>query len=96
MNELPEQNNAQNDQSLSGQVKPLVIRPGPGWRHIAGHVYAHSNGTQIHVGGFVQLPSGEFLSDRKWPECQDAARMIRANGGNRKRGLMAWAMTYNA
>lgn len=77
-------------------VERRVIRPGSGWRHIAGPVYEHSNGTRVHIGGFVRLPNGDFLNDSKWPECQDAARMIRINGGNRRRGLMAWAMTYNA
>jgi hypothetical protein len=71
-------------------------RTGPGWRHIAGPVYEHRNGTRVHVGGFVKLPNGDFLSDSKWPESKDAARMIRINGGNLRRGLMAWAMTYNA
>ena len=74
-------------------VERRVIRPGAGWRHIAGPVYEHSNGTRVHVGGLVKLPNGSFLSDSKWPECIDAHRMIRANGGNRRRGLMAWAMT---
>lgn len=62
-------------------VRATVIRPGSGWRHIA---------------GFVRLPNGEFLSASTWPESQNAARMILINGGNTRRGLMAWAMTYNS
>lgn len=77
-------------------VERRVIRPGRGWRHIAGPVYEHTNGTRVHMLGFVKLQNGEFFSENKWPECIAAARMIRINSGNRKRGLMAWAMTYNA
>lgn len=78
----------------SAPVERRFIKPGPGWHHIGGPVYEHDNGARVHVAGLVKLPNGEFLSDSKWPECQGAARMIRACGGNRKRGLMAWAMDY--
>jgi hypothetical protein len=76
-------------------VERQYICPGPGWRHLAGAVYEHNNGTRMHMLGLVRLPSGEFLNASKWPDCHDAARMIRINGGNRRRGLMAWAMAYN-
>jgi hypothetical protein len=87
--------NTQKQPAQAGQVERRVMRPGPGWRHIAGPVYEHSNGTRVHMLGFVKLPDGQFLNENKWPECNAAARMIRVNGGNRRRGLMAWAMTYN-
>lgn len=72
----------------------VIIRPGHGWRHIAGPVYEHNNGTRVHIMGFVLLPSGDFLNvnDSKWPESFSAARMIQINGGNRRRGLMAWIL----
>ena len=67
------------------------VRPGPGWSHIAGVVWEHDNGTRIHLLGMARLPNGEWISSNKWPDSRDADFMIRANGGNRKRGLMAWA-----
>lgn len=76
-------------------VERRVIRPGNGWQHLAGPVYEHRNGSRVHMLGLVQLPNGEIINEHKYPECVDAARMIRINGGNRRRGLMAWAMTYN-
>lgn len=86
----------QNEPAVAGQVKRRVIRPGPGWVHLGGAVYEHSSGIRMHMLGALRLPNGEFLSASKWPECIDAAQMIRINGGNRRRGLMAWAMTHNA
>lgn len=77
-------------------VDRRVIRPGDGWKHLAGPVYEHRNGTRIHMLGLVKLLNGEFINENKYPESVAAARMIRINGGNRRRGLMAWAMTYNA
>lgn len=70
----------------------LVIRPGAGWRHLAGAVWEHKNGTRVHLLGLIRLPDMTWVSADKWPESKDAHRMIRINGGNRKRGLMAWAM----
>lgn len=87
--------NEQSSPAVAGPVKRRVMRPGKGWRHIGGPVYEHSNGTRVHVIGVVKLPDGRYLHANKWPECIDAARMISINGGNRRRGLMAWAMTYN-
>lgn len=67
------------------------LRPGAGWKHIAGAVYEHANGTRVHLLGTIRLPNGEFVSAHKWPESKDAGRFVRINGGNWKRGLMAWA-----
>ena len=69
-----------------------AMRPGPGWKPISGSVYAHISGARVHLGGFVKLPDGRFLNENKWPECMDASMLIKINGGNRKRGLMAWAL----
>ena len=72
------------------------IRPGGGWKHVAGPVWEHTGGARVHIAGLVKLPDGRYLHANKWPECRDAERLIRANGGNRKRGLMAWAIAHNA
>lgn len=71
------------------------MRPGDGWRHVAGPVWEHASGVRVHSGGLAKFPDGRYLHANKWPECHDAYRMIRANGGNRKRGLMAWALAHN-
>lgn len=71
------------------------VRPGPGWQHIYGPIWEQKDGTRIHLLGTARLPNGVFISSNDWPHSRDADFMIRANGGNRKRGLMAWAMQYN-
>jgi hypothetical protein len=71
------------------------LKPGNGWRHLAGPVWEHTNGSRVHVMGLVKLPDGSFLSANVYPQCNEAARLIRINGGNRKRGLMAWARIHN-
>lgn len=80
---------------MRGEGKPAV-RPGPGWKHIAGAVYEYTNGTRVHLLGMIRLPSGDWVPANKWPESKDADRFVRMNGGNWKRGLMAWAMAHNA
>lgn len=73
-----------------------VVRPGAGWMHIAGAVYEYKNGMRVHLLGMIRLPNGDWVSASKWPECKDADRFVRMNGGNWKRGLMAWARAHNA
>ena len=72
-----------------------VVRPGAGWRHLAGSVYEHTNGTRMHMLGTIRTPSGKYISASEWPESKNADRFILINGGNRKRGLMAWSLTHN-
>jgi len=67
-------------------------KPGPGWKHLAGPVWEHDNGVRIHLLGLVRLPSGGFVSAAGGlAESLDFSKYMRINGGNRKRGLMAWA-----
>ena len=79
---------------MSGQR--VEMRPCSGWKHLAGAVFEHESGVRVHIAGLVKLPDGRYLHANKWPECREAEYMIRANGGNRKRGLMAWARAHNA
>jgi hypothetical protein len=78
--------------SFFGGGMKVKYRPGNDWKHLSGPVYEHISGTRMHMMGFVKLPTGEYFSDSQWPNLLGAARMIRINGGNRKRGLMAWAI----
>jgi hypothetical protein len=70
----------------------LVMRPGPGWKYLGSAVWEHTSGTRIAVGGMVRLPNMEFVSGNKWPNYADMGRCIKVNGGNRKRGIMTWAL----
>ena len=77
--------------SSATRVDRIVIRPGRGWKHVAGSVYDHVSGVRLHLLGMVRLPSGDHVSANEWPEAASVGHFVRCNGGNRKRGLMAWA-----
>jgi len=68
------------------------MRPGPGWKHLNGPVWEHESGVRVHIGGLVRLPDMTIVTVNKWPERKEAGYYIKINGGNKKRGLMAWAM----
>jgi hypothetical protein len=69
-----------------------IMRPGNGWKHLAGPVWGHTNGTRMHTAGMVRLPDRKtFFSLNKYPESIEGYKYIKMNGGNIKRGLMAWA-----
>jgi len=63
------------------------IKPGRGWTHMKGAVWSHSSGIRIHVSGLLlRLPNGDISN------CQSPLlrKLIKINGGNEKRGLMAF------
>ena len=68
-------------------------RPGPGWSGWAGGgVYDHTSGIRIHACGMYLPPGGDTENGNIYPECLRLHRFIAINGGNRKRGVMAWAL----
>jgi hypothetical protein len=67
------------------------MKPGPGWKHAGGAVYDNAIGVRVHVMGLCRLPSGDLVNGMRWPESRNLNRFVRINGGNRKRGAMAWA-----
>lgn len=69
------------------------MRPGPGWQYVGCGVWLHTSGLRIHVGGVCQLPSGDVVYGGGFPESVAMYRYIRINGGNRKRGIMAWGLS---
>jgi len=81
---------------MNVKVDRVVIRPGDGWKYLAGSVWEHTKGTRVHLMGLIRLPDMSFVSLDKYPECIEGHRLIKINGGNRKRGLMAWANTLTA
>lgn len=64
-------------------------KPGKGWRHIDGMVYEHASGVRIHLNGLVRLPN----KDMHRPDQEKLDLIIKINGGNKKRGLMAYSLT---
>jgi hypothetical protein len=47
---------------------------------------------RLHMLGMLRLPNGEIRQANQWPTSQLADGCIRVAGGNRKRGLMIWAL----
>ncbi len=80
----------------SGDLERFVMRPGLGWRHMAGPVYEHTSGARVHCGGLVRMPNGDHYHLDNWAESAEIREMIKINGGNRKRGMMAWVASQLA
>lgn len=76
---------------ISSNPIPETIKPGPGWKHLAGPVWEHSSGARVHTGGVIRLPDRTHLSLANFNESKVGRLLVRINGGNKKRGLMAWA-----
>ena len=74
------------------QLDQLVTRPGSGWRHLAGPVWEHNSGARIHTIGLIRLPDKTYLSLNNLQEGEIGRLLLRINGGNMKRGLMAWVV----
>lgn len=71
-------------------------KPGNGWVHFGGGVWNHKpTGLRVHVGGLIcRSGVSEPVSGLAWPECESLDRCIRVAGGNRRRGVMIWAMEW--
>ena len=54
------------------------MRPGSGWKHLAGPVWEHASGVRVHSGGLVKFPDGRYLLANKWPwrNAQIGLRML--------------------
>ena len=74
----------------------MKLRPGPGWQHWPRDgVWDHSTGICISTAGLILIPDKagtRLIWENKWPHSQSAERWIKIAGGNRKRGLMLWAL----
>lgn len=67
-------------------------KPGSGWTApYQVSVYEHSSGARVHAMGVLLLPNGLEICAFVEPDVSELNRFIRINGGNRKRGAMAWA-----
>ena len=71
-------------------------RPGLGWHHWPRTgVWDHRSGIRINTGGLIVIPGKadtRLIWENEWPHSQSAERWIKIAGGNRKRGLMLWAL----
>lgn len=70
----------------------IIMKPGNGWQHLAGPVWEHTSGARIHIAGLIRLPDKTFKSLNNWKESELGRKLVKINGCNRKRGLMAWAI----
>ena len=87
----------QNGAPLGFRVKRLVMRPGRGWKQMKGPVWEHENGMRIHTSGLLlRDEKGVITPVREWEHRKALWKFIRINGGNQKRGLMAFALNFLA
>lgn len=68
-------------------------KPGPGWSLVGLAVWDHASGLRVHASGLCILPDGHVIVGRVWPEIKSLNWFVRVNGGNERRGAMAWAMS---
>lgn len=69
------------------------MKLGSGWKNVGGPVYEAPSGLRIHILGLCQLTNGELVNGMRWPESSRLNRYVLINGGNHKRGAMAWALS---
>lgn len=68
-------------------------KPGPGWSLVGPAVWDHPSGLRVHASGLCILPDGSVIVGRVWPEITSLNWFVRINGGNERRGAMAWAIS---
>ena len=81
---------------MDKKLSKIVKRPGAGWKRIAGAVFDHDSGVRLHVLGLCKLPNGRLVTDGDYDQYLLQQKLIKINGGNRRRGMMAWALTVMA
>ena len=64
----------------------------PGWKPLGGAVYEHTSGIRAHAYGVCGLSPEPLVFGNQWPESQCLDHFVRLCGGNRRRGVLAWAM----
>lgn len=85
----------QNHMAQRWMKLPKSIRPGCGWKALGSGVYEHKSSIRIHVGGgLIRLQDKTFLRLNHFDEGKLGHDLIRINGGNVKRGMMAWASNF--
>lgn len=82
--------------SVLSRAGRAVMRPGRGWKRVAGAVYDRDDGLRLHMLGLCRLPGETGPRGNSADDYYLQERLIKINGGNRKRGMMAWAATVAA
>jgi hypothetical protein len=77
---------------MNDSNQPIVRRPGPGWRFVGCSTWQHDSGVRVHYLGVALMPDRTL---RREYETRLAEGYIRLAGGNRKRGLMMWALALH-
>ena len=65
-------------------------KPKPGWCNLGGAVFER-DGNRVHLLGHLRLKNSVHINFASWPYCVQFERMIVINGGNIKRGALAYA-----
>jgi len=72
----------------------MKYKPGPGWTRIKkGPVWDHESGVRIHAAGLIRTKGMTNISHYDTGHWDEIDRFIRINGGNKKRGIMAYSLT---
>ena len=75
------------------EAPKIALRPGVGWKRVTGAVYTRADGLKLHLLGFCKLPGASNVHGDSAEAYYLQNKLIKINGGSRKRGLMAWAAT---
>lgn len=69
-------------------------KPGPGWIHLAGSVWMRGD-IRVHLlGGAWNAVTGSEAWAHRWPESRIFDKFLRANNGNNRRAVLAWARDW--
>ena len=74
-------------------MSKTTLRPGSGWKRVGGAVYTRADGLRLHLLGFCKAPGASNVYGNSAEAYYLQNKLIKINGGNRKRGMMAWAAT---
>lgn len=72
----------------------MILKPGPGWKQLKGPVWEHEKGIRIHTSGLILRINGKSAPVDEFANMGMLYKLTKINGGNRKRGLMAFALNF--
>lgn len=79
----------------SARLRSSDIKPGSGWQCMSNPVYEHVSGVRVHVSGRLLWRKETGVIKLSEYEGEVLDLFIGANGGNKKRGIMAFARFVN-
>jgi len=72
----------------------MVLKPGIGWKQLKGPVWEHKKGVRIHISGLILRIGGISAPVDEFNNRDLLNKLVKVNGGNKKRGLMAFALNF--